>query len=70
MLTTCHILILLGTGYPLQDMVSESGAVIFIYPKAHTSGCTTQVRSLNSMLLDWFSNNMSPDVPLPHRMPK
>lgn len=28
----------------LQDIVSDSGAIIFIYPKANTSGCTTQVR--------------------------
>ena len=28
---------------PLQDMVKDSGCVIFVYPKAATSGCTTQV---------------------------
>ena len=30
-------------------MVRDSGAIIFIYPKANTSGCTTQV-SLDSHL--------------------
>lgn len=30
------------TALPVQDMVRDSGAIIFIYPKADTSGCTFQ----------------------------
>jgi hypothetical protein len=28
-----------------QDMIKEKGAIIFIYPKANTGGCTIQVRA-------------------------
>jgi hypothetical protein len=29
--------------WPVQDVVKESGVVLFVYPKADTSGCTKQV---------------------------
>jgi peroxiredoxin len=29
-------------GIALQDLVADSGAVIFFYPRANTGGCTTQ----------------------------
>ena len=47
MLPAFELLTDTGDKIKSADMVKDSGAIIFIYPKANTSGCTTQACGFN-----------------------